>query len=545
MAGGPGGGLNRTMQPAVRRSVVLAGVVVPLGVLLAASLGVGSWPIASADAATRSSGASSLGAPSAPPARVCGNQSVLRGPSTAPAGAVRMAAGTNVPTSTFAPNTTYWLAPGVHTVGGGTDSQFDPATGDTFVGAPGAVLSGQGRNNFAFGGNAPGVTIAYLTIEHFVAPQNEGVVNQGSASGWTIRNDTIEDNPAGAGVMLGSNNVLDDDCLTRNGQYGFQSYSTAGPRHVTVTGDEISFNDTADYTAHTSGCGCSGGAKFWYTRGATVTGNYVHDNGSVGLWADTDNTGIDFSKNYFADNYGPAIQYEISYNASITDNTFVGNAVGAGPTNPGFPEAAVYVSESGSDPRVPGPYGSTLQISRNVFVDNWSGVVLWENANRSCGSSANTSTGACTLVTPRTYTPKSCARHVPSSSPGQTPDYYGDCRWKTQNVTVSHNVFTFTPARIGHHCTAANECGFNGLFSEYGTYRPFLAWTVPNDLANNQHDHFSDNTYRGPWRFMAFAQGSAVSWAQWSKGFGDASGSGDRFAAQDAGSTYVGRVPSG
>jgi hypothetical protein len=120
MAGGPGGGLNRTMQPAVRRSVVLAGVVVPLGVLLAASLGVGSWPIASADAATRSSGASSLGAPSAPPARVCGNQSVLRGPSTAPAGAVRMAAGTNVPTSTFAPNTTYWLAPGVHTVGGGS-----------------------------------------------------------------------------------------------------------------------------------------------------------------------------------------------------------------------------------------------------------------------------------------------------------------------------------------------------------------------------------------------------------------------------------------
>jgi Right handed beta helix region len=488
---------------------------------------------------------STPGAPSTPPARVCGNQSVLQGPSTPPAGATPMPAGTNGTTSTFAANTTYWLAPGVHTIGGGVDSQFDPARGDTFVGAPGAVLSGQGDNDFAFGGNAPGVTIKYLTIEQFVAPENEGVVNQGSASGWTIRNDTIEDNPAGAGVMLGTNNVLTVDCLTRNGQYGFQSYSTtAGPRHVTVTDDEISFNATADYTGRTSGCGCSGGAKFWDTQGATVTGNYVHDNRSVGLWADTDNTGVDFSRNYFADNDGPAIQYEISYNASITDNTFVGNAVVDGPTNPGFPEAAVYVSESGSDPRVPGPFGSTFDISDNVFVDNWSGVVLWENANRYCGSSANTSTGACTLVTPRTYTPKSCARHVPSSTPGQTPDYYGDCRWRTQNVTVSHNVFTYTPARVGHHCTAANECGFNGLFSEYGTYRPFLAWTVPNDVANDQDDHFVDNKYRGPWRFVAFAQGSTVSWAQWSKGFADASGSGDRFTAQDAGSSYAGRVPS-
>ena len=29
---------------------------------------------------------------------------------------------------------------------------------------------------------------------------------------------------------------------------------------------------------------------------------------------------------------------------------------------------------------------------------NWSGVVLWENADRFCGSPNNTSTGYCTLV---------------------------------------------------------------------------------------------------------------------------------------------------
>ena len=186
---------------------------------------------------------------------------------------------------------------------------------------------------------ATNVTIEYLTIENFVAPQSEGVVNQNSAANWTIQDDTIENNPDGAGAMLGTNNVLTHDCLTKNGQYGFQSYSTAGPHNVTVTDNEISYNDTKNYTATTTGCGCTGGAKFWETTGATITGNYVHDNESVGIWADTDNSGFDISDNYFADNYAEGIIYEISYNAQIDDNTFVGNAVGVGPDQSGVPGA--------------------------------------------------------------------------------------------------------------------------------------------------------------------------------------------------------------
>ena len=36
----------------------------------------------------------------------------------------------------------------------------------------------------------------------------------------------------------------------------------------------------------------------------------------------------------------------------------------------------------------------------NVFTDNWSGIVAWENADRFAGSPANTSTGVGTLVNP-------------------------------------------------------------------------------------------------------------------------------------------------
>ena len=85
--------------------------------------------------------------------------------------------------------------------------------------------------------------------------------------------------------------------------------------------------------------------------------------------------------------------YETSYNAAILNNTFVRNAIVDGPTNPGFPTGAIYISEAGSDSRVAGSYGARLRISGNVFTDNWAGVVAWENADRFAGSAANTSTG--------------------------------------------------------------------------------------------------------------------------------------------------------
>ncbi len=457
--------------------------------------------------------------------QVCGNPSVLTGPSTPPAGAVTLPAGTNSNAAVGAPNTTYWLAPGTHTVGTGQFGQFQPANGDTYVGAPGAVINGQNANDYAFVSNATGVTVEYLTIENFVAPQSEGVVNQNSASNWTIGNDTIQNNPNGAGAMLGTNDVLTNSCLTKNGQYGFQSYSAAGPSNVTVTNNEVSYNDTQNYTANTSGCGCAGGAKFWDTNGATVTGNYVHDNEDVGLWADTNNRGFDISYNYIANNYAEGIMYEISYNALISHNDLVGNAVGAGSRGTSNLYAAIYVSESGSDPRVPGPYGNSFAITDNIFTDNWSGVNAWESSNRYCGSPDNSSATYCTLVDPSVYTVASCAAHVPTSSPGQTPDYYDNCRWKTQNLSITGNTFTFDPSAMPAACTVANGCGVNSLISQYGTLPPYQGDVVPDAISKTQNNHYADNAYHGPWNFEIRQQGTFVPFATWQSTWGQDAGS--------------------
>jgi nitrous oxidase accessory protein NosD len=470
----------------------------------------------------------------APPASVCAAHQLLSGPGSAPAGAVAVPVSADLSSMVDqAPGgTTFWLAPGRHTLGSMPFDQIVPKDGDTFTGGPGAVLDGQGRNRYAFTQGAKDVTIEYLTIQNFgtgADNQNEGVVNHDSGEGWVITHNTITHN-AGAGVVLGSNDVVHANCLTQNGQYGFNAVSQSGVRNIAITDNEISFNDTYDWEAKQAGCGCAGGGKFWDTNGAVVTGNYVHDNRDAGLWADTNDVGFNISNNYISNNFAEGIVYEISYNALISHNVLVRNALGVGPTNPGFPDGAIYISESGADPRVAGPYGTALEISDNLLVDNWSGVVLWESADRFCGSPNNTSTGYCTLVDPAAVNTNTCTQaHLQHARPNDSGiDYYDDCRWKTQNVLVTNNTFAFSPSAVGHGCSTAHSCGLQGLFSQSGSspsWSPYQGSVVEDAITRTQGNHFSANHYVGPWHFAVHDQSQVVTFSTWQHTWGQDVGS--------------------
>lgn len=507
----------------VRRRFVfigLAGAVLTLAAVVTVAISSGTRGSMTDPSAANGSPAPSSRdpqqAPDSPPAAVCDSES-LNGPTSPPAGAV-----TVTPDRTFdnvvaehSAGTTYWLAPGTHRLSPGEYIQIIPKDGDKFVGAPGAVLDGGGDHRYAFGGHATGVAITHLTVQNFgekAENNNEGVVNHDSASEWRIESSTIQRN-AGAGVMVGSNNSLIGNCLRDNGQYGFSAYHVSGVRDVVLEGNEITGNNTDDWEARIPGCGCTGGGKFWATNGATVTRNYVHDNRGVGLWADTNNVAISFRLNYILGNDAEGIMYETSYNAEILNNTFIRNAVVKGPTNPGFPAAAIYVSESGSDPRVPGPHGEAFLIAGNKFIDNWSGVIAWENADRFAGSPANTSTESSTLVNPEVATLATCGDAEKISE----DPYYDDCRWKTQNLLVERNHFEFDRDDIPG-CEPASGCGFNGLFSNFGTYpdwSPYKGTVVEKAITLDQNNLWRDNTYVGDWEFMADEAGKAISWDQW------------------------------
>jgi hypothetical protein len=395
-------------------------------------------------------------------------------------------------------------------LGTGVFGQIIPANNTTFVGAPGAMLDGQGVNHSAFTQGAANVTIEYLTIQHFNSPQDEGVVNHDSGNGWTISHNTIANNH-GAGTMIGSNNVVSYNCVSNNGQYGFNAYNaTGGPHNIVMDHNEISGNNTDNLEARNSGCGCTGGGKFWQTVDSTVTNNYVHDNKSVGLWADGANVGWDAEGNYIANNDAEGVFYEISYNALIRNNTFIGNNRVKGPTIDGFPAGALYISESGGDRRVASGKGyTTIEVTGNVFTDNWNGVVLWENADRFCG---NGETQVCTLVNPSVANITTCLPGTIHNSP-----YYADCRWKTQNVIVHGNTFNLNKANI-NGCGKARTCGEQAIFSNYGTYpswSPYKGPVIEDAIASGQNNQFFDNTYTGDWHFVLHDAANELDFGAW------------------------------
>jgi len=465
---------------------------------------------------------------------------------------VTVPAGDNSSVNFSIPDTTYWFAPGTHTLGTGAHNEIQVADGDTYVGAPGAVLDGQNDNEYAFTGDYQdlsdeNVTIEYLTIENFVPDENAGAVNGNGNNGWTEKYDLMTDNSPGAAMMLGGDNVVSDNCLTENGQYGFNGYSwvdvnygstfTGGATNITFTDNDVSYNNTQKYQN-----GAEGGGKFWKNGDVVVTGNYIHDNiDAPGIWMDTDNAGFLVQDNYISDNDGEGLMYEISYNADIVDNTFIGNAIWKGHSNAGFPAGAIYISESGGNASVPSTYAGELNIQGNVFQDNWSGVVIWQNANRYSGDGQD----------PGTLTPPSgtnvdtwiktaaslCSANLSETSP---IDYNSLCQWRAQNVTVQDNTFEFNPSDsiYAGQCTTASSCGENGLFSEFSSTAAYPKYSVCDSISNDQNNHFQDNTYTGPWMFMYFTQGDKESSSAWQAGATNVDNSGDNFGAQDQGSTF-------
>ena len=275
------------------RVLLIATAVLTLG-------SVGSAP--SAGAARKSQTVSTTSASTtstAPaPAKVCGSSALLSGPATQPSGSVRVDPGQNLNDLTQAKpsGTTFWLAPGTHTLGTSEWGQVGPKDNNVYVGAPGAILDGKRINRYAFTQTAKNVTIKHLTIRGFVSPGNEGVVNGSASPGWRVERNTLTGNK-GAAVFLSPNGTITQNCIDSNGQYGISGYRAPVPgasaiTNVVVDGNKISSNNTEDWETKVPCCGCAGGGKFWDVGGAKLTNNWVHNNKGVRLWADTNNIGF-------------------------------------------------------------------------------------------------------------------------------------------------------------------------------------------------------------------------------------------------------------
>lgn len=501
------------------------------------------------------------------------------------------------------PSVTYFITAGTHHFGNtATGSHYFAKPGDVFIGQgdpdgagplTGGLLSGDGGDGgaavqqFAIA-NAPrtaaNVTIEYLEVANFNAPDDQGTINQDTNDGWKIRHDYLHNNHGGA-MMGGNGESVTFNCLKNNGQYAFNFYQAPGSAtpptslppnpaggstilSATLDHNEIVGNNTEllDHPGH-PGPGASGGGKFWNVQNATVTNNWVHDNHGTGLWADTDNNGFKVEGNYIADNEFEGFWYEISYNARLDHNLFLNNNWYKGPKEgAGFPDGAIYISESGGDSRVTNTFGySKIEIDHNNFVDNWNGITIWANPDRYCPNGLP-DTVYCTMVNvsggaPATHS--TCGTSYINTTPG-----IDDCRWKAQNSDVHDNSFSLTPANVtstnpafpGAACSFANGCGYNAIFSKFGSTSPYCncgAFANANMIEDQMScsgwlsggsncgptptNHFHANTYVGDWRFEIHEQGAVIHWSGtsgWTVQTNGPAGNGsNRHTANDDGST--------
>jgi hypothetical protein len=161
-----------------------------------------------------------------------------------PGCAIVVPAGNNSSLDLRQADRTYWFAPGVHTLGTGQYDQIIPSDNSTYIGGPGAILDGQGKNQYAFTQHARNVTVKYLTVRNFVAPMNEGTVDHDYGENWTMQYNTVSNN-GGAGIFVGAANVASYNCLKDNSQYGFQAYGAdGGESNIVLDHNEIVGNNT-------------------------------------------------------------------------------------------------------------------------------------------------------------------------------------------------------------------------------------------------------------------------------------------------------------
>jgi parallel beta-helix repeat protein len=211
---------------------------------------------------------------------------------------------------------------------------------------------------------ASNVTVQDLIIEKYATPTGSGAVNLGyspnGARNWIISGSEVRWNH-GAGIGMDAETIARNNYVHHNCGFGF----VGAGLNVIVEGNQIAFNNIM--AGSTSTCGYepfwgAGGSKWVWTTNLVVRGNFSHHNDGPGLWTDINNIYSLYEDNTIEDNARAGIFHEISYDATIRNNTIRRNG-----TAKNFPwwttDAGIEIVSS-----------RNVEVYGNTLVDNWQGI---------------------------------------------------------------------------------------------------------------------------------------------------------------------------
>jgi hypothetical protein len=135
--------------------------------------------------------------------------------------------------------------------------------------------------------------------------------------------------------------------------------------------------------------GTEGGAgdKWWGTENSIVRDNAFVDSSNSPLWFDNGNTGYLVQGNYFYACADRCIDVETAFNGDITGNLLVDSgwdSYGNDPCNNGQCAGVINLDDSGGWPISGSNYNNELLVKNNTFTNDWEGVTIWGEGDRSC-----------------------------------------------------------------------------------------------------------------------------------------------------------------
>ena len=367
--------------------------------------------------------------------------------------------------------TTFCFSAGTYHV-----SSLVPKSGDVLDGGGQmAVLDGNNSAPYAVYGDStsPGpshVTVEGFVIEHFKTPLQRGTVQDYYGPGWIIQNNHITKNAA-AGVATGDNVRVLNNLIDHNGQEGF----SAGGNGGLYQGNDIAYNN---FNLAVKPTWEAGGGKAWGTQHLTFKSNYVHDNGGPGLWADTNNIYTTFDSNTVSNNWGPGIYDEISYDATITNNTVTNNGM---PSSPGGGQRDGWAWDAGIQLRESGALNASrpLIISHNTVTNNYNGITLIQSPASGCIGEGEGKYGPCNVQNVLVED------NVITMSQGSTGEFQDGA--DNRIFTTQHNTF-----QNNHYCVASVVHPNDGYADGWLTTLNFdVTWRQWQDLGLDRGGTFS------------------------------------------------------
>ncbi len=202
----------------------------------------------------------------------------------------------------------------------------------------------------AFSGAAVSVTIKGLVVEKYASAAQGGAIQGYASTSWTVKSSEVRLNH-GIGIRSGNGMTITNCRVHHNGQLGIGG----GGAHVTVQNNDVSFNNYAGYDYGWE----AGGLKFAWVQNLVVRKNFSHDNAGPGFWTDINSRYVTYNSNQATRNKVAGILHEISYDATISNNS---------------------IWNDGYNPKGDG----SLWWGAGILVSNSSNVVIYGNSVTNC-----------------------------------------------------------------------------------------------------------------------------------------------------------------